>query len=111
MQFPDHVLTVSATVEPGLEAEFNHWYNTEHTPDAVRTFPGCLGAARYKVILGDGSHQYMALYAFGSAAQLTAALNGPEIKALIKIYDDAIGAFSTRKRTTYTKVFEHSKKD
>ena len=70
MQFPDHVLTVSATVEPGREAEFNHWYNTEHTPDAVRTFPGCLGAARYQVILGDGSHQYMAMYAFPSAARI-----------------------------------------
>jgi hypothetical protein len=43
--------------------------------------PGCLGAARYKVVLGDGSHQYMALYAFESAAMLSDALGGPEIRA------------------------------
>ena len=108
MQFPDHILTVRATVEQGREAEFNHWYDTEHVPDAVRLLPGCLAAARYKVVLGDGSHQYMAMYAFESAERLDAALNGPEIKHLIKIYDEAIGAFSTRQRTTYSKVLQHA---
>ena len=82
--FPEHMLSVRATVEPGREVEFNRWYDHEHVPDAVRMFPGCLGAARYKVVLGDGTHQYMALYAFETAAKLSAALAGPEIKALIK---------------------------
>ena len=89
MQFPEHMLTVRATVEKGREAEFNHWYNTEHVPDAVRMLPGCFAGARYQVTLGDGSHQYMAMYAFESAAKLDAALNGPEIKELIKIYDES----------------------
>ena len=106
MQFPEHMLTVRATVEKGREDDFNRWYDTEHVPDAVRMFPGCLGAARYNVVLGDGSHQYMAMYAFDSAAKLDAALNGPQIKQLIKIYDEAIGSFSTRQRTTYSKVFQ-----
>ena len=102
--FPEHMLSVRATVEPGREADFNRWYDTEHMPDAVRMFPGCTGGARYKVVLGDGSHQYMALYAFESAAKLEAALTGPEVKDLIKIYDRDIGAFSTRVRTTYERV-------
>ena len=105
--FPEHMLSVRATVEPGREAEFNRWYDHEHVPDAVRMLPGCIGAARYKVVLGDGSHQYMALYAFESAAKLAAALSGPEIKELIKIYDRDIGAFSTRTRTTYERVLRH----
>lgn len=109
MLFPDHILAVAATVEAGREDEFNAWYNAEHTPDAVRLFPGCIGAARYKVIEGDGSHQYVALYAFESEEKLRALVGTPEIKQLIKIYDDAIGSFSTRKRTTYTKVFEFNK--
>ena len=71
--------------------------------------PGGIGAARYKVVLGDGSHQYMALYAFESAAKLVDALSGPEIKELIKIYDRDIGAFSTRARTTYERVLLHVK--
>ena len=109
MPFPEHMLSVRATVELGREAEFNRWYDREHMPDAVRLFKGCIGGARYKVVLGDGSHQYMALYAFPSAAQLTAALTGPEIKELIKIYDRDIGAFSTRVRTTYERVLLHVK--
>ena len=109
MLFPEHFLTVRATVEPGREAEFNHWYDTEHTPDAVRMFKGCIGAARYKVVDGDGSHQYMAMYAFESAEQMKATLAGPEIKELIKIYDAAIGSFSTRQRTTYTQILLHMK--
>ena len=64
--FPDHMLSVRATVESGRETEFNRWYDEEHVPDAVRMLPGCIGAARYKVVLGDGSHQYMALYASGA---------------------------------------------
>ena len=109
MLFPEHFLTVSATVEAGREDEFNHWYNTEHTPDAVRLWAGCIGAARYKVTTGDGSHQYMAMYAFGTAAELEAAMAGPGVQEMIKIYDKAVGSFSTRKRTTYTKVFQFMK--
>ena len=107
--FPEHMLSVRATVEPGRESEFNRWYDEEHVPDALRMLPGCMGAARYKVVLGDGSHQYMALYAFESAAKLADALSGPEIRELIKIYDRDIGTFSTRVRTTYERVLQHAK--
>ena len=109
MLFPEHFLTVRATVDAGREAEFNRWYDTEHMPDAVGMFKGCIGGARYKVTDGDGSHQYMAMYAFESAEQLQAVLAGPGIKQLIKIYDEAIGSFSTRQRTTYSKIFEQKK--
>lgn len=106
MLFPDHFLAVRATVKPERDAEFNKWYNTEHTPDAVKAFPGCIGGARYKVGLGDGSHQYVALYAFKTAAEMDVALSGPEVKKLIAIYDADVGSFSTRDRTTYSKIFE-----
>ena len=107
--FPEHMLSVRATVETSREMEFNRWYDSEHVPDAVRMLPGCIGAARYKVVVGDGSHQYMALYAFETAARLADALSGPEIKELIKIYDRDIGTFSTRVRTTYERVLLHAK--
>lgn len=106
MQFPDHMLAVRASVDAGRGAEFNRWYDTEHLPDALRLFPGVIGAARYKVGIGDGSHHYIALYAFESAEQLQAALEGPGLKTLIKKYDAAVGSFSTRGRTTYAKIFE-----
>ena len=78
MLFPEHFLAVRATVQPERDADFNKWYNTEHTPDAVKAFPGCIGGARYKVVLGDGSHQYVALYAFPTAEAMDRALNGPD---------------------------------
>jgi antibiotic biosynthesis monooxygenase (ABM) superfamily enzyme len=106
MLFPEHFLAVRATVKPERDGEFNTWYNTEHTPDAVKAFPGCIGAARYKVVLGDGSHQYVALYAFKTAEEMDRALTGPEVKKLIATYDADVGAFSTRDRTTYSKIFE-----
>src|SRR5262245_54336632 len=104
--FPEHILTVRANVEPVHEEEFNRWYNYEHIPDVLKLIPGCLGAARYRVLDGDGSHQYMAVYRFVSETALRGALQDSEIKELIRRYDRAIGAFSTRSRTTYTRVFE-----
>ena len=100
--FPEHILSVRATVEPGREAEFNRWYDTEHMPDAVRMFPGCTGGARYKVVLGDGSHDYMALYAFESAAKLTAALSGPEINSNSQC--DSGPGTGVRRRDSWTRI-------
>jgi hypothetical protein len=51
----------------------------------------------------------MAVYRFASEAALRSAMQGGEIKELIRRYDQAIGAFSTRARTTYGKVFELEK--
>ena len=55
MLFPEHFLAVRATVTPEHEDLFNRWYNSEHVPDAVNMLPGCIGASRYKVVVGDGS--------------------------------------------------------
>jgi hypothetical protein len=104
--FPEHILMVRATVEPAHEEEFNRWYNQEYVPDVLQLMSGCLGAARYRVLDGDGSHQYMAVYKFASEAALLSAFQGSEIKELIRRFDQAVGAFSTRSRTTYTRVFE-----
>src|SRR4029453_9381263 len=98
MLFPDHFLSVRATVDAGREDDFNRWYNSEHIPDVVNMVPGCLGASSFKVMDGDGSHQYMALYAFRTAEELRAAIGSSEIKELIRRYDEAIGSFSTPTR-------------
>ena len=104
--FPEHILIVRATVEPDHDEEFNRWYNQEHIPDVFKLIPECLSAARYRVLDGDGSHQYMAVYPFESEAALRSALQGSGIKELIRRFDQAVGAFSARNRTTYARVFE-----
>jgi uncharacterized protein (TIGR02118 family) len=105
MGFPEQLFTVRATVDPEHEEEFNRWYNQEHLPEALE-LPGCVGAARYRVLEGDGSHQYMATYAFESEAALRAALAGDYFRELVRRYDEAVGSFSTRARTLYTRVHE-----
>ena len=60
--FPEHMLSVRATVEPGREAEFNRWYDNEHVPDAVRMLPGCIGAARYDRDIGAFSTRVRTTY-------------------------------------------------
>ena len=101
--FPEHLFVVRASVEPQHEAAFNRWYDEEHLRDVAR-LPGCTGAARYRVLDGDGSHQYMAVYAFESADALRAATTSAYFQELIRRYDAAVGAFSRRVRTTYTRI-------
>jgi antibiotic biosynthesis monooxygenase (ABM) superfamily enzyme len=103
MQLPEHLFVVRASVDPEHEAAFNRWYDEEHLADAAR-LPGCIGAARYRVLEGDGSHQYLAVYAFASEAALRAVPGSPHLQALVDRYDEAVGQFSRRARTTYTRI-------
>ena len=73
-----------AIVEPTHEEEFNRWYNQD-IPDVLKLIPGCLGAARNRVLDGDGSHQYMALYRFANEAALRSVLQGSEINLFRQI--------------------------
>jgi hypothetical protein len=45
-------------IAPGLEAEFNEWYDKEHIP-ALAAVPGVLSARRFR---GSGNRKYVALY-------------------------------------------------
>ena len=105
MRFPESVFAVRAAVDPAHDEEFNRWYDDEHGADALELL-GCLGAARYKVLEGDGSHHYMAAYAFANEAAMRAALAGHGFRELVRRFDEAVGAFSSRARTLYGKVLE-----
>jgi hypothetical protein len=43
---PNHLLIVTAEVDPSVEAEWNRWYDTVHLPDALAC-PGVLSGKRY----------------------------------------------------------------
>ena len=45
-EFPKCLLIVTAEVDPGVEAEWNRWYDTVHLPDALGC-PGVRGGRRY----------------------------------------------------------------
>jgi hypothetical protein len=53
-----------------VEADFNHWYDTEHIPERLAV-PGFRGARRYKAV--EGGPAYQALYELDSLDVLDTA--------------------------------------
>ncbi len=52
------LLLNAMNIAPGLEAEFNEWYDKEHMP-ALAAVPGVLSARRFR---DNGNRKYVALY-------------------------------------------------
>jgi antibiotic biosynthesis monooxygenase (ABM) superfamily enzyme len=98
------LFTVRATITKDKEAEFNHWYNTDHVPK-VLAFPGAVSAHRYKKLAGSDKFSYVATYEFESEAALEKFLALDHLKQLIKEYDEAFGKTSERERFTYVQVW------
>jgi len=51
---------------PGMEDEYNHWYDNQHVHDVVRV-PGVVSAQRYEVAHpgpggGETTDRYLAIY-------------------------------------------------
>jgi hypothetical protein len=57
------LLLNAMNIAPGLEAEFNEWYDKEHIP-ALRAVPGVLAARRFRG--RSGNRTYVALYHLAS---------------------------------------------
>jgi antibiotic biosynthesis monooxygenase (ABM) superfamily enzyme len=98
------LLTVSATIAPEKEAEYNRWYHSEHCPQLLR-FPGAVSARRYRKILGDDKWQYMAVYEFESEATFARFQQSQAFKELIAEYDRKFGEVSVRQRDAYVQVW------
>ena len=88
-------LIVRAEVEEVSRETFDHWYETEHLPDALRDFKA-LSAMRGWSDVEPGVH--MAFYEFPDLAAADAASNSEEIKELIKEFDRQWNGKVTRKR-------------
>ena len=46
MEFSNCLLIVTVEIDPAVETEWNHWYDTVHLPDALRC-PGVRRGRRY----------------------------------------------------------------
>ena len=62
------LLTMTET-PPGIEAEFNRWYDTEHLPERL-AIPGFISARRWEADLPPGQGKYLATYELESASVL-----------------------------------------
>ena len=77
---PATYFVVRATVsDPGKRAAFDKWYQTEHLPDAARSF-GAKKAWRFWSLSDPAVHQ--ATYQFDDEAALDRATKGEDIKRL-----------------------------
>ena len=77
---PAAYFVVRATVsDPGKRAAFDKWYQTEHLPDAARSF-GAKKAWRFWSLSDPAVHQ--ATYQFDDEAALDRATKGEDIKRL-----------------------------
>ena len=76
---------VRATVsDPSRRAAFDKWYETEHLPDAVKSF-GVKKAWRFWSLSDPSLHQ--ATYQFDDEASLERMLKGGELKRLIEDFN------------------------
>ena len=78
---PAAFFVVRATVaDPAKRGAFDRWYETEHLPDAVKSF-GVTRAWRFWSATDPGLH--LAMYEFADQASLDLAVNGDEMKRLV----------------------------
>ena len=82
---PAAFFVVRATVsDPAKRAAFDKWYQTEHLPDAVKSF-GVTKAWRFWSLSDPALHQ--AIYQFDDEAALDRMMNGEELQRLIKDFN------------------------
>ena len=78
---PAAFFVVRATIsDPSKRAAFDKWYQTEHLPDAVKSF-GVSKAWRFWSLSDRALHE--AIYQFDDEAALERAMKGEELKRLI----------------------------
>ena len=89
-------LVVRAVVaDPADRTPFDHWYRTEHLPDAVKAFKA-LSAMRGWSTLDPSVHT--AYYRFDTRAEVEAIGSGPAIAALVAEFDRVWGKRVVRTR-------------
>jgi hypothetical protein len=78
---PAAYFVVRATVtDPAKRAAFDKWYQTEHLPDASKSF-GVRKAWRFWSLTDPSLHQ--ATYQFDDEASLERAMKGEDLKRLV----------------------------
>jgi hypothetical protein len=88
-------LVVRAVVAEADRRDFDHWYRTEHLPDAAKAFAAQRAWRGWS--RSDPSVHY-AFYQFANVAAAEAVSSSPEIRGLIADFDARWGTRVTRAR-------------
>ncbi|MGB0551188.1 MAG: hypothetical protein ACPGQV_01230 [Alphaproteobacteria bacterium] len=91
-------LIVRAEVEEASRESFDHWYETEHLPDALRDF-NAVSAMRGWSDVDPGVH--LAFYEFPDLAAANGILNSDLIKEFVKEFDRHWEGKVVRTRETF----------
>lgn len=97
------LLAVTSTVDPAVREAFDHWYETEHIPDAQRLLEGISRVTRWRST--TAADQVVTVYEFGTAEQVQAALAGEAIKDLIAEFDRLWAGTVSRARAGFELVY------
>ena len=79
-----YLIVRAVVADPADRAPFDHWYRTEHLPDAVKAFHA-KSAMRGWSTLDPSVHT--AYYRFDTLEDVQAITGSPEIQALITEFD------------------------
>jgi hypothetical protein len=88
-------LVVRAVVTEADRRAFDHWYRSEHLPDAMKAFKACRASRGWSRT--DPSVHY-AVYQFDDVAAAEAVGTSPAIRTLIAAFDARWGTRVTRTR-------------
>jgi hypothetical protein len=88
-------LVVRAVVAEADRRDFDHWYRTEHLPDAMKAFAA---ARAWRGWSRTDPSAHLAFYQFADVAAVERINNAPAIRGLIAEFDARWGARVTRTR-------------
>ena len=88
-------LVVRAVVAETDRRDFDHWYRTEHLPDAVKAFAA---VSAWRGWSRTDPSVHLAFYRFADVAAAEAIGSSPAIRTLIAEFDACWGTRVTRTR-------------
>lgn len=97
------LLAVTSTVDPAVREAFDHWYETEHIPDAQRLLEGVNRVTRWRST--TTADQVVTVYEFSTAEQVRAALESEAITELIAEFDRLWSGTVLRTRAGFELVY------
>jgi hypothetical protein len=83
------ILAVGSDIVPGMEDEFNRWYDQEHIPKYASKMPYLKSVRRY--YSKRGKPQSLAIYEYSSMEDLKKSLASAESKAAGDDADKQVG--------------------
>ena len=101
---PPALYIVHSSIDAQRDEGFNEWYSTKHCP-AVLTSPGALRARRYRRILGDDTHAYIAVYEFQDEGSLQQFLDSSLRSELLEEHHALWDPFPDLTRGGYVQIW------